>query len=79
MIESELSHCITNSWLRALEGGGMSSSSFAKSAIVDVRDVHGMLIVLRLVNCRFGDWLLTGVSFWFPLLRRAKSLSLKIN
>lgn len=80
MVEFEFSHWIVYSCVRVLEGGGMSSSSFTISDIVDANEVHGIFIVLRLVVGRLGDWLLTEMlSFWFPLLSRAKSLSEKLN
>lgn len=64
------------SCLREL-GGGMSSSSFTVFFIVEDNDVHGILIVLRLIGCFFEDCSLTVITtFWFPLLRRAKNLSI---
>lgn len=53
------------SCVRALDGGGMSSSSLTKSVTDDVNEVQGILIVLRFVELSlFGDWLLTEtVSF----------------
>lgn len=61
MVEFEFSHWIVNSCVRVLEGGGISSSSFTISVIVDANDVHGILIVLRLLICLLGDWLLTEI------------------
>jgi len=62
--EFKFSHCIAYSCVRTVDGGGMSSSSFAISVIDDVNEVHGILIVLRFASCLLGDWLFTEtVSF----------------